>query len=153
MTLTVEDGSVVAGADSYVATADYQAYGSARGWTLEGGDNGDEINLRRAFDAINRIWSYPGTKVNAAQTGAFPRTSFTLIPSDIKNAQMELAYLIQGGLDPFASIEQGIGEVRAGPVSVKYDFGGADSERLVAVEGLLAPYLKYSGSQRGLVRA
>jgi hypothetical protein len=157
MTLTVEDGSVVANADSYVTLAAYQSYGTARGWTLRDTDAEDEIDLRRAFDTINRNWAYLGTRTSAStQVGAWPRYIVGLsasdeIPTDIKNAQMELAYQIKGGLDPFETFDGTIKSAGAGPARVEY-LGGSGRPSITAVNGLLRPYLAYGSGQAPVSR-
>lgn len=163
MTLTVEDGTIVANADSYVSLAVYQAYGSARGWTLRDTDADDEVDLRRAFDAINRLWEYKGEEVDLLnQVGKFPRyiiknrweyvTPANDIPAKVKDAQCELAYLVKGGLDPFATVDGVIKSAGAGPARVEF-MGGASTPRLVAIEGLLAPYMRAGRGQVTMERA
>lgn len=162
MALTVETGAIVSGADSYVALAAYQAYGTARGWTLRDTDDEDEVDLRRAFDAINRNWTYLGVKVDAdAQVGAWPRyialdrAGYSVpsdsIPQAIQDAQCELAYLGKGGLDVFATQEGVVKSAGAGPARVEF-LGGQGRPRLVAVSGLLRPYLADGTGQRNVVR-
>ncbi|MAM60858.1 DnaT-like ssDNA-binding protein [Maritimibacter sp. UBA3975] len=165
MSLTVETGAVVPSADSYVTLAVYQAYGAARGWTLGDADADDEANLVRAYDAINRLWVYRGEQVNEdVQTGEFPRyiiknrfeyvAPADEVPQRVKDAQCELAYLIQGGLNPFATIEANTtGEmVKVGPITVDETTTGTGKPRLVAVEGLLRPYLLAGAGQVALTR-
>lgn len=180
MALTIEDGSIVAGADSYVALADYQSYGADRGWTLSGADATDEVNLRRAFDALNRRWSYIGTRVRYDQPGEFPRyfqshytrgtfygqvslytrfedmPSADEIPQEVLKAQKELAFLIQGGLDPFETVTGSVKRERnkAGPVETETEYtGGKSTARIVAVEGLLRRYTGAGPNQKRLVRS
>ena len=166
MALTVEDGSIVAGADSYVTLAEYQAYGADRGWTLGDDDAADEIVLRRGFDGINRLWDYRGIQVDdEAQAGEWPRyieydrfeyeTPPDGIPPKVKQAQMELAHVIQGGVDPFATVTGVVASTRAkaGPVETETTYqGGKSTPRLVAIEGLLRPYLAVGYGQARAVR-
>lgn len=153
MPLIVETGAVVAGADSYVSAGDYQIYGAHRGWELAGEDAIDEINLRRAFDALNRLWTYSGLPLDAAQEGAFPRSSVAGIPKRLKDAQCELAYLIQGGFDPFIPVDSKTSQnIKIGPISI----GGATlptgGGRIKQVEGLLRPLLGAGAGQLKVVR-
>jgi hypothetical protein len=151
MALTVETGIGLAAADSYVTLAAYQAYGAARGWTLGADDAADEVNLRRAFDGINRLWSYLGGAEAEDQAGAFPRTLWTGVPQRVQDAQCELAYLMQGGLDPFATIDSSATSetIKVGPISIGGESLPTGRPRIVAVEGLLRPYL---GAGPGQVR-
>lgn len=165
MALTVENGTIVDGADSYVTLAFYQAYGAARGWTLSGTDAGDEINLRRGYDVLNRRWSFRGEQVDEyRQTGEFPRyivkdrfeyvTPADEVPVKVKEAQCELAYLIQQGTDPLATIttSKTMERKKVGPIETEVETVPTGTPRLVAVEGLLRPYLKAGAGQVALVR-
>lgn len=150
MTLTVETGIGLAAADSYVSLADYRAYGTAIGWTMGADDAADEINLRRAFHAINRRWSYLGDRLTDEQAGAFPRTLWDGIPRDVSDVQCELAYLIQNGTDPFDATGSTTSEsIKVGPITISEDSTGSGARPLGQVEGLLRPYL---GAGPGQVR-
>lgn len=154
MSLTVEDGTLVAGADSYVTLAEFQSYAANRGWTLRGTDPEDEIDVRRAFDVVNRQWQYIGDEVGA-QVGAWPRShpdfDANEIPQQIKDAQCEVAYLIRGGLNPLATVKGVVKSAGAGPARTEF-LGGLSTPRLVAVEGLLRRYLAVGQGQVRVVR-
>lgn len=154
MALTVETGVIVAGADSYVALTVYHAYAAARGWTMGADDAADEVNLRRAFDGINRLWSYLGELENSEQPGAFPRSLWDGVPQKVQDAQCELAYLIQGGLDPFATIDSSATSetIKVGPISIGGDSQPTGRPRIVAVEGLLRPHLGAGPGQARMAR-
>lgn len=154
MALIIEDGSGVENADSYVTLAAYQAYGAARGWTLGDDDAADEINLRRAFDGINRNWTYRGVPEDADQVGAWPRSIAEGIPQRIKDAQSELAYQVQGGLDLFATIEGSTTSemIKVGPITIDEETLPTGKARVMSVEGLLRPYLAAGAGQTLMVR-
>lgn len=104
-------------ADSYATLAEYQAYATAMGWTLSGDDAADEINLRRAAVMNDASYYWVGYRASETQALQWPRDyagtvdgySFDNdeIPQPVKNAQMEMAYLVQGGANPFASAAGG----------------------------------------------
>lgn len=161
MALTVETGSVVASADSYVTLEEYEAYGAARGWTLRDTDAANEQDIRRGYDVLNRKWAFRGEQVNEdVQTGEFPRYIVKnrfeyVVPADdvpqrVKDAQCELAYIIKSGTDPLATITQSTTRKKVGPIEVETVPTG--TPRLVAVEGLLRPYLSAGAGQVALVR-
>lgn len=152
-------------ADSYGTLAEYQAYGTSMGWTLSGDDAADEVNLRRAAVVIDRQYSFRGYQQYETQARDWPRLDVgyvdgwyvdaDTIPTDVKNAQFELAYLIQGGLDPFATINGAVKMTRAkaGPVETETEYAGSlGVPRIVAVEGLLGPYLSAGRGQVKLMR-
>lgn len=152
--LTIETGDIVEGADSYVTLTAYQAYGAARGWTLGDSDAADEINLRRSFDGINRNWTYRGTPLEADQVGAWPRSIAEGIPQRVKDAQCELAYQVQGGLDVFATITSSKTSemIKVGPITLEDEGLPTGRPRVVAVDSLLRPYLGAGAGQIALMR-
>lgn len=154
MTLTVEDGTGLAAADSYVTLAAYQAYGAARGWTLGADDAADEVSLRRAFDGINRLWAYLGEAETDDQAGAFPRTLWAGVPGRVKDAQCELAYQVQGGLDVFATITSSktMERKKVGPIETEVETLPTGKPRVEAVTTLLRPYLGAGAGQIALLR-
>lgn len=160
MTLTVEDGTIIANADSYVDHDFYKVYAKDRGWTLQG-TTVDEANLRRAYDVLNTQYNYVGKQVDRrAQTGAFPRYADDLdsdeIPREIQNAQCEQAYLIQTGNDPFAIADTSVTKkmVKAGPLETETTYDGGQSQtRFLSVEGYLKPFLSSGLGQTRMVRA
>lgn len=154
-----------ASADSYGTLAAYQAYGAARGWALGATDAADEINLRRAVQAIDRQYSFVGYAQYQTQALDWPRVTTVYvdgwpidpdsIPQDVVYAQFELAYLLQGGLDPFATVTGVVSASRkkVGPIETETEYtGGLSTPRLVAVEGLLAPYLVAGRGQARMMR-
>jgi hypothetical protein len=106
-----------AAADSYATLAEYQAYAANFGWTLSGTDAGDEVNLRKGRVYLDQMYIWKGYKTTGTQALEWPRivsgyvdgysVPSDAIPQKIKDAQMEMAQLIQTGATPFASIEGG----------------------------------------------
>ena len=149
-----------ASADSYGTLAAYQAYGASMGWTLSGTDAGDEINLRRAAQYLDRMNDFIGQKQYQYQALAWPRLVNGLVddwpinpdtvPTDIIHAQFEAAYLLQGGLDPFATITSSRKRATVGPITVETVPTG--KPRLVAVTGLLSKYVVAGQGQAALSR-
>lgn len=150
--------------DSFVTLAEYQTYGGAMGWTLGADDAADEVNLRRAALYLGRNYTFTGLKQYQVQALAWPRLVGGLvddwpidpdtIPQAIKNAQSELAYLIQGGLDPFATIDSNkTGDmIKVGPITIDETTTPTSRPRLVAIEGLLRPYITSGAGQMRMVR-
>ena len=158
-----------ASADSYVTVAEWEAYiENVIGNGNVGGDGhttDHEADLRRAFSWLNRK-NWVGIAQYQTQAGSWPRITDKLIdgwpidvdtiPQDIKDAQMELAYLIHEGLDPFATVSNGATKItksKAGPVETETEYATyRETPRIVAVEGLIGPYLKAGSSQVSLGR-
>lgn len=95
MALIIEDGSIVANADSYVTTAEITAYANKRGFTVPASESDLEKIAILAIDYMQSK-KYIGNLVEADQALAFPRRDIedladTVIPQAIKSAQIELA--------------------------------------------------------------
>jgi hypothetical protein len=97
--LTIEDGTIVAGADSYATVADLTDYADKYGFTLPTTDAEKEALLRRAALQMN-LMNWKGSRVESTQSLAWPRSdvyvddtlvSETTIPARIEYGQMALA--------------------------------------------------------------
>lgn len=98
--------ALTADVDTYATLAEYRAYAAAFGWTLAGTDDADEVNLRLGRRSLDLSYNWKGEKSDDDQPLAFPRDGDDT-PQAIKDAQCEMAYLIQGGADPMATLEGG----------------------------------------------
>lgn len=74
MSLVVEDGSGVSGANSYVSAATFQAYALARKWTVPVGQTDCEALLISAMDYLE-LPLYVGTKKSLSQLIQWPRVT------------------------------------------------------------------------------
>lgn len=104
MPLIIEDGSGIAGANSFATVAEARAYGSARGLVFPALDATVEAALVNAADFLETFQArYKGSKTDAANALAWPRkgvflySSATEFPNDeiptlLKNAQCQLAF-------------------------------------------------------------
>lgn len=108
MSLTVEDGTIVEGADSYVTREAFIIYAASRGVTIADSEDTDEI-LRKAFDYIDSLEpKLKGFRRNYSYANAYPREDVTIdgyywpsdeIPNAVKRAQYELGLDINAGVD------------------------------------------------------
>lgn len=159
MTLTVEDGSLVSGADSYISLADARSYCANRGIALSDDDSAAEIQLRRAFDylELKRAY-YKGTKVDPAQLTQWPRTGVVIegaeidtvtIPVELKYAQVQYAVAINSGLDllPTASGDRFVTREKIGQIETEYSSSLATSGIPIVriADQLLEPLLNTVG--------
>lgn len=108
VTLVVEDGSIVAGANSFVSEDDIVAYALARGVTLPYSTDEDKDKVAvlgiMAADYL-RIMNWRGELVDPAQPMPWPRKNFTgnpqsaedAIPFAVIEAQKQLTLLANGG--------------------------------------------------------
>lgn len=153
MTLVIEDGSIVTGAQSYAAHTDLATYADLRGVTLTSDQGGREALLMKAMDALyGRPWK--GDRVSSAQALEWPRSGvyrdgYLLesdeIPRELFYGQLALAIAaIDNDLTP-TQPAQGKGPVVEerveGAITVKYANPGkvlavaavADAEALLRV--------------------
>lgn len=130
MALVVEDGSLVAGANSFVARAEVIAYAAARGVTIADDDSADVL----AIKAMDYLWSlcYKGDLADEAQTTPFPRSglidgdtvdgyAFT-IPAGVKNAQLQLSLDVHSGINltPSANPTADLKRSKVGPLEREF---------------------------------
>lgn len=153
-----------AAADSYATLAEFQSYLSAIGLSGSGVDATDEANLRRARQYMDRSYLWKGTRVTQAQALEWPRFILEYVegyavPSDsipqaIKDAQCEVAYLIQSGADVFATITGGAVKRKREKVDVieeETEYSVArDRDAYPAVDMLVAPYAEAKSGQTSL---
>lgn len=155
-----------ASSDSYGTIAAYDAYVVANIDTAYSGTAAtQEMNLRRAAQYLDRHYQFAGYKQYETQARDWPRLTNILvdgwpidgdtIPQDVIYAQFELAYAFEtDSVDPFATITAGTvrrTKSKAGPVETETEYSaGRDTPRMVAVEGLLRPYIL--GGVTGQVR-
>lgn len=131
MALVIEDGTIVAGANSFVTRAEIIAYAALRGVTIPDTDASDVYAIR----AMDYFWSLPclkGTLVEADQTTPYPRKGLVdgdtaegyvySIPAGIKNAQLQLSLDSFNGIDltPSVNPEAGVKSEKVGPIATEY---------------------------------
>ena len=160
MALIIEDGTIVANANSFATVAECQAYADARGLTLPTTDAGIEVLLVSAFDFLFSIEAdFQGTRYNTDQEAPFPRDEIYFlrdpdndisgtIPKVLKNGQCRLAFdASQSDL-----LATGSGRVvkkeGVGPLSVEYGDDGASNPQVkpTAALAILEPLFKYSST-------
>lgn len=156
MPLTIEDGTGVASANSYVDAAEARAYALARGVTLSATDSVVEALLVKACDFLETLeGQYKGDRVAPAQALAWPRDEVYLfeseeefdpatIPDQLKRAQCQLAIDAQTiALLPTSSGKEVIRK-KIDVIETEYAPTGqaVDLPILTAALGILAPLLR-----------
>jgi hypothetical protein len=143
--IVVEDGTIVAGANSYLSIADARTFALARGVTLSSTDGDVEVELIKACDYIEaREVDMAGERVSTEQPLSWPRTPFGL-PSNIPAAQGHLVLAVHAGvvLLPTSTAASALTKKKkVGPIEIEYEVaGGSVIPRVSAAEGMLAPYI------------
>ena len=158
MSIVVEDGSGVAGANSYVAVDDCKAYCDARGLTFSASPTAEgEQALIRATQAIDAMYGarYPGYRTNGRdQSLQWPRAEATdaegeeiaddEIPQEIIDATCEAAVrelATPGSMMP--DLERGgrIQSLQAGSVAITYGSNAEAVTTFQTIDGVLAGLL------------
>lgn len=151
MAIVVEDGTIVAGANSYVTEAELTTYATARGITLAG--DTEEL-LIKAMDYIESL-AYKGIKLTQDQPLQWPRANVVVdgyllstdeIPTELKNGEMETAISIDGGEDPLADIPRVKTKSTVGPISVEYAEGSSSTTTVRRITAQLRKLLANNGS-------
>lgn len=164
MALVIEDGSGVAGANSYCSVASARTYASARGLSLPAADAEVELLLIKAVDFIESFrGEFQGLKTTQEQPLQWPRTGATLdgyevssttIPEVLASAQAQLA--ADANLQELMPTSTGREVVmeRVDVVQVQYAESGNTNQQPIftKAEALLKPLFKSSlfGSLRSL---
>lgn len=142
--LTIEDGTIVSGADSYISTSDLTTYAARYG----GNATGTEILKERAIlNAMLYIESFEpklyGSRVSGLQELAWPREQVpkqivnvyyanNVVPSGIKNALSEAALIeLANPGELIATIDAGA----YGQVSVRQKVGPLETETRYSADG------------------
>lgn len=151
ITIIVEDGTGVAGANAYANVADVRAYALNRGVTLSADDDVVSAQLIKAFDYVEtKECEFQGVRVFAES--AFPRIGViingveiaeTAIPNLLLAANGQLVIAQSNGIDitPNFIAADYVTEEKVGPLTTKF----ADplkvgiSPKLGAVDAALAP--------------
>ena len=165
MALTVENGTIVAGADSYVSLTDARTKAAALGLTLPVADADAEVALRKGRLYVDGYeGQFSGQRVSQTQPLAWPRQFAALyhyywpsdtIPPALIDAQVMAASAIAGGANPWA-VDDGkavASEAVDGAVSISYHHNGkaGSSVRLTQADQALQPLLAncYAGFSVG----
>lgn len=163
MALIVEDGNIVAGANTYVNTTTFSTFLSSRGKSFIGTEGNSEQTLLLAMDYIE-TQNFLGNKYTKAQSLQWPRSGVYVdgflietdeIPSDLQIAQMETAISIDSGNNPLSTLGRETEMEKVGDITVKYSSGAKDSAELRAVDSRLDKLTRGGGSDVSvpLVRA
>jgi hypothetical protein len=162
MTIIVEDGTVVANANSYISLVDAQSLADNLGYNTVTLTEDDVIKGMREVHKYSM--QFKGTRVNADQSvlADFPRNDVwkygnlvanDSIPDELKQAQVEAAISINGGTVSFG-VDDGkkvASEAVSGAVSISYFDNGSSSsgsQRVEATYQTLQPLLNNSGAMR-----
>lgn len=160
MALVVEDGSIVAGADSYVTRADFITYAAAFGVTIANTAATDVQLVKAAQFIESHEGRLIGDRKTRDQSLAYPRTGLIIegwdwnddeIPRQVILCQMQVALEINAGIDPYNPPANPARATRRekveGAVEVEY-FGNDSASKMSrdsSAKALLSSLLKNAG--------
>jgi hypothetical protein len=139
MTLIIETGAIVSGADSYVSASDYEAWATARG--IEFDSDLVEQQIRRAMDYIESL-RFTGHKSTKDQPLQWPRVGvivdgyeldYNQIPEQLKRAVYESVKAESEGLSQLSTVERKTLREKVGPIEVQYSQDSSSSSYVVAI--------------------
>lgn len=166
MALIVEDGSIVAGAESYISVSDADAYHEKRGNTSWDAIDDKEALLRKATDYLAGKYRlrWAGTRVNFDQALDWPRVNVPVrdsmkstyygsdsVPNEVKQACAILALKAYSAA-LIADQTQKIVSVQVGPITTVYEPSSSQVVKYSEIDNLLSPYLKGGANRLSLVR-
>ena len=124
-TIVVEDGTVVAGANSYVTEAELTTYAADRGVMLT---TTTDVLLIKAMDYIESL-AFIGYRHVGAQPLQWPRDqvyidgqhiSRTTLPKELKSGLLAAALAVDDELDPLRNVERATKREKVDVIEVEY---------------------------------
>ena len=157
MAFTVEDGTGVAGAVSYLSATDFKELAAARGTTVPATDADCEKLLIQASDYLE-LKEYIGDQATTTQGLKWPRLNCDfdgVIPANLKKAQYYLAVEAQNGTLLSATRPNPYKRTKVDVLYVEYNKAEdmAAGLRFPEVDALLGPLLDVGMRQFRTVRA
>lgn len=134
MAIIVEDGTIVANANSYITTDEYEAYLESLGVSITDFDAAEVQMIKAAQFIDSHEANLKGSLTDRDQAMAYPRHDLFIdgwswasdeIPRQVILAQLSIANDIRGGEDPYnPTVNKVTTEERVeGAVTVKYASG------------------------------
>ena len=148
--IVVEDGTVVAGANSYVTEAELTTYAADRGVTLTAAT---DVLLIKAMDYIESL-AFIGDKHKESQPLQWPRDEVYIdryyieretIPKELKNGVYTAALAIDAELDPLRIIERATKREKVDVIEVEYMDSAASQTIVRTISAALYKILRLGG--------
>ncbi len=164
MALIIEDGSIVAGADSFATVAEFATYAAKYGRSVTDDAEAVESLLRRAALQMDAL-DWKGTTVSRDQPLSWPRYGVIIegweypsnvVPAKVKSGQMALAAEIYADDSAPDDLKPGpIIREKVGPLETEYGDAPRSVSKPVTARQSQAFFTGYveSSASVGLVRA
>lgn len=157
MALTIEDGSIVTGANSYITVAEYNAWADARFGsgrsTAPADDTATEQLILRAMDYFE-TQSFKGAIVQEDQPLQFPRYGLVIdgyvkdsdeIPKEVKTSIYELAYANELSIGQLNTEERTVKREKIDGIEVEYADNSSSSDYSPAISMTMRKLLSNGG--------
>lgn len=151
MSLVTEDGTGLAGAESFVSVADADTYHSVRAnaaWALLTTAN-KEAALRQATEYMDAVYAWAGTRGNDTQALGWPRYGVVVdgvsvdsdaVPTAIARACAELA-LRASSADLAPDVGRQKSREKVGPIEVEYSTSAPAYTTYRQIDAMLSRYI------------
>ncbi len=153
-TITVEDGTIVTNATSYISVANFATYAADRGITLTTVTGSQDELLIRAMDYLESQ-SFIGTKSTVGQSLQWPRINAYIdgylvdsdaIPYDVVKSQCEIAIAMDAGYNPMSTLTTGIKSQQVDTLQVVYQDGASQAPTIRAISISLKKIINAGGA-------
>ena len=147
MSLIIEDGSIVSGANSYITLAEYRSWSNARGIISSDSDVVLERSIFRSMDYFEQLL-FIGNKANENQSLQWPRTEAlidgyyvdaTEIPAQVKKAIYEAVKVEVDGYSELNVQDRRTVKEKVGDIEIEY---ASNSENRTITPALTNALLK-----------
>lgn len=158
MSLTIEDGTLVTSADSYITETEYQTWADARFGasrsTAPADDAAAEVLILRAMDYFEGL-DFIGMKRTEDQDLQWPRTEVYIdryavdtneIPTQVKRALYELTYVEELGDSELAQIDRKTVKEKIDVLEVEYAATSSSKKFSPAVHRALRKLVRAASS-------
>ena len=153
MALIIEDGTIVAGANSFTTDAELTAYATARGVTLPATEAERDILQIKATDFLNSFEpSMSGVRASSEQELIYPRRDVEIygysvasdsIPLTLKKALLEAAIVANTTTLLTNEVSQNEQRKKIDSLEISYFSGGKKTKAsFQSVQNYLAPLLR-----------
>ena len=144
--IIVEDGSGVAGANSYISEADLLSYATDRGTTLS---TATDVLILRSMDYIE-MQRFIGVKAKDDQSLEWPRADLykyksNEIPAELIKAQFALCVQIDLGNDPLSPGDRQTKREKVDVIEVEYANSAASQTIVRTISAALYKILRPGG--------
>jgi len=150
-TIIVEDGTVVAGANSYASESELINYASDRGVVLTAAT---DVLLIKAMDYIESL-SFIGSKGSEGQPLQWPRKDVYIdgfyagsatIPAALKTGQIATALAIDSENSPLANVERATKREKVDVIEIEYMSSAAAQPIVKTINAAMRKILAGGGS-------